>query len=480
MTFKQNPIKFGTDGWRGVIAADFTFERVIMLAPIAAQVLLNNYGTISNNHTIIVGYDRCFLAEEFAKAAADSLVEAGFSVALSQAYAPTPAFSWAVKSQNALGAIILTASHNPGKYLGVKIKGAFGGSVSSEITQQIENLLYSVPKFSKKLGTLSFFDPWKSYSQELKSKVDIEKIQKAIKNQKLTVFADVMYGAAANGLERLLECPIQEINSHRDPLFGGHAPEPLPCNLTELSTTVKKFNTGKNCSLSIGLVFDGDGDRIAAVDKQGNFLSSQVLLPILIDHLVIHKGLKGEIIKTVSSSDLISRLADLYNLPIFETPIGYKYIADRMLGGNVLIGGEESGGIGYGIHIPERDALLSALYLLEAIVQSGDDLGEYYLKLQKKVNFFNAYNRIDLPLSSFDMRSKLIKYLETKSFKKIANKNVLRCDKQDGYKYSLEDQSWLLIRFSGTEPILRLYCESLTLEKVSNILEWIKNWASSI
>ena len=480
MTFNQNPIKFGTDGWRGVIAADFTFERVAILAPISAQVLLNNYGTISDNHTIIVGYDRRFLAEEFAKAAADSLVESGFDVVFSQSYAPTPAFSWAVKAQKALGAIILTASHNPGKYLGIKIKGAFGGSVSSQITQQIEDLLHSTPKFSKKLGRLSFFDPWKGYSQELKNKVNIEKIQKVINAKKLTIFADVMHGAAATGLERLLECSIQEINSHRDPLFGGHAPEPLPCNITELSTTIKRFNSNKNCGLSIGLVFDGDGDRIAAVDRQGNFLSSQILLPILIDHLAIHKKLKGEIIKTVSSSDLISRLANLYNLPVHETPIGYKYIADRMLDNNVLIGGEESGGIGYGIHIPERDALLSALYLLEAIVESGNDLGEYYLKLQKKVKFFNVYNRIDLPLSSFNVRLKLIKYLETQSFDKIANETVLKCNKKDGYKYYLKDQSWLLIRFSGTEPILRLYCESSTLEKVNSILEWMKTWVDLV
>ena len=480
MTFNQNPIKFGTDGWRGVIAADFTFERVAIVAPLCAQVLLNNYGTVSYSHTLIVGYDRRFLAEDFAKIAAESLIEAGFDVVFAESYAPTPAFSWAVKSQNALGAIVLTASHNPGKYLGIKVKGAFGGSVSSEITQQIENLLYEMPKFSGKTGILSYFDPWKSYSQELKSKVNIKKIQQAVHNKDLTIFADVMYGAAASGLERLLECPIQEINSNRDPLFGGNPPEPLPCYLTKLLTTVKKFNAEKSSGLSIGLVFDGDGDRIAAVDKQGNFLSSQILLPILMDHLATHKGLKGEIVKTVSGAGLISYLADFYNLPIHETSIGYKYIANRMLNGNVLIGGEESGGIGYGTHIPERDALLSALYLLEAIVESSDDLGEYYLKLQKKVNFFNAYDRIDLPLSSLDIRSKLIKHLETKSFNEIANKTVLKCDKKDGYKYYLTDQSWLLIRFSGTEPTLRLYCESLTLKQVNNILEWVKNWVNSI
>ena len=227
-------------------------------------------------------------------------------------------------------------------------------------------------------------------------------------------------------------------------------------------------------------MFDGDSDRIAAVDGQGTFMSSQLLIPILIDHLATRKGFTGEIVKTVSGSDLFPRLAHLYNLSVYETPIGYKYIADRMLNAEVLIGGEESGGVGYGTHIPERDALLSALYLLEAIVESGEDLGQYYGKLQKKTDFFNAYDRIDLPLASMAVRAKLVERLQTESLTKIAGQTVTDCDTKDGYKFRLTDGSWLLIRFSGTEPVLRLYCESLTLKQVHQILNWAKEWASSV
>ncbi len=480
MTFTQKPIKFGTDGWRGVIAADFTFERVAMLAPMAAKILEENYGNSAKQRTVIVGYDRRFLAEEFAQVAADAIIEAGFDVMLSESYAPTPAFSWAAKAEDALGAIVLTASHNPAKYLGLKVKGAFGGSVSPEITQQIEALIPNPPQFTNKSGNLSHFDPWESYCQGLRQKVDIDRLQKAIKSGSLRVFADVMHGAAATGLERLLGCPIEEINGDRDPLFAGGAPEPLPRYLAKLFHTIKTAASQEPDGLRVGLVFDGDSDRIAAVDGEGNFLSSQILIPILIDHLATRKGFTGEIIKTVSGSDLIPRLAEVYDLSVYETPIGYKYIADRMLNAQVLIGGEESGGIGYGTHIPERDALLSALYVLEAVVESGQDLGNYYRKLQEKTSFDNAYDRIDLPLANMEIRDKLLHRLESDPLNKIAGQTVTHCDTKDGYKHRLADGSWLLIRFSGTEPVLRLYCESLTMKQVHQTLNWAKDWATSV
>ena len=451
-----------------------------MLAPLAAKVLADNYGTSSGQKLIIVGYDRRFLAEEFAQVAAESIQEAGFDVILSQSYAPTPAFSWTAKQQNALGAIVLTASHNPAKYLGLKVKGAFGGSVSPEITQQIEDLSSNPPIFKNKPGTLTHFDPWASYCQGLQKKVNIQAIREGITSGKLRVFADVMHGAAATGLERLLGCAIEEINGDRDPLFEGGAPEPLPRYLSKLFETIKIAAREETNGLRVGLVFDGDSDRIAAVDGQGNFLSSQVLIPILIDHLAKRKGFTGEIVKTVSGSDLFPRLAELYQLEVYETPIGYKYIADRMLTADVLVGGEESGGIGYGTHIPERDALLSALYILEAIVESGEDLGQYYARLQDKTNFHNAYDRIDLPLASMEVRTKLVNRLQTEPLQEVAGQSVIDCSTKDGYKHRLADGSWLLIRFSGTEPVLRLYCESLTTKQVHQTLNWAKEWANSV
>jgi phosphomannomutase len=473
-----NPIKFGTDGWRGIIAADFTFDRVALLAPLAAQVLADNYGQITGSRTIIVGYDRRFMAEDFAQTAAESLQKAGFDVLLSQSYAPTPAFSWAARSENALGAIVLTASHNPAKYLGLKVKGYFGGSVSPEITQQIEALLSNPPQFNAAAGKLSTFEPWSSYCQGLRQKVNIAAIASAIKSGQLKVYSDVMHGAAATGLERLLGVGITELRGNRDPLFGGGSPEPLPRNLREIID--KLAHSANLAPLRVGLVFDGDSDRVAAIDGRGNFLSTQNLIPILIEHLAGKKGMRGEIVKTVSGSDLIPKLASLYGLSVFETPIGYKYIADRMLTTPVLIGGEESGGVGYGTHIPERDALLSALYVLEAVVESGQDLSDLYAQLQDKTGFHSEYDRIDLPLANMEARDQLITALDREPLREIAGKQVTDCNTMDGYKFRLEDGSWLLIRFSGTEPVLRLYCESSTLDRVDEILAWAKSWATYI
>ena len=473
-----NPIKFGTDGWRGIIAADFTFDRVALLAPLAAQVLADNYGQITGSRTMIVGYDRRFMAEDFAQTAAESLQKAGFDVLLSQSYAPTPAFSWAARSENALGAIVLTASHNPAKYLGLKVKGYFGGSVSPEITQQIEALLSNPPQFNAAAGKLNTFEPWSGYCQGLRQKVNIAAIANAIESGQLKVYSDVMHGAAATGLERLLGVGITELRGNRDPLFGGGSPEPLPRNLREIID--KLAHSANLAPLRVGLVFDGDSDRVAAIDGQGNFLSTQNLIPILIEHLAGKKGMRGEIVKTVSGSDLIPKLASLYGLSVFETPIGYKYIADRMLTTPVLIGGEESGGVGYGTHIPERDALLSALYVLEAVVESGQDLSDLYAQLQDKTGFHSQYDRIDLPLANMEARDQLITALDNDPFREITGKQVTDCNTMDGYKFRLEDGSWLLIRFSGTEPVLRLYCESSTLDRVQEILAWAKSWATYI
>ncbi|WP_445634905.1 Phosphoglucomutase/phosphomannomutase family protein [Nostoc sp. DSM 114161] len=477
MAVVANSIKFGTDGWRGVIADEFTFERLALVAPVAAKVLYNTYYSTVGSRTIIVGYDRRFMAEDFARAAADAVTAIGFDVLLSETYAPTPAFSWAAKQLNALGALVITASHNPGTYLGLKVKGYFGGSVSPEVTQDIEALLPEGVPPAPTSGKQEKFDPWPSYTQALERKVDIAKIREAIASGKLTVFVDVMHGAAAGGLAQLLGDKVKEINSERDPLFGGGAPEPLPKYLSKLFEVIKTHRETNKSSLSVGLVFDGDCDRIAAVDGEANFLSSQVLIPILIDHLTLRRSFTGEIVKTVSGSDLMPLVAALHKLSVFETPVGYKYIADRMLAAEVLLGGEESGGIGYGSHIPERDALLSALYVLEAIVESGLDLGEYYRHLQQQTGFTSAYDRIDLPLASMEVRSRLLQQLQTEPLKEIAGKAVIDCQTIDGYKYRLADKSWLMIRFSGTEPVLRLYCEAPTLEQVHQTLAWAKQWA---
>ncbi|MDZ8134342.1 MAG: phosphoglucomutase/phosphomannomutase family protein [Nostoc sp. DedQUE04] len=477
MPVVTNSIKFGTDGWRGVIGDEFTFERLALVAPVAAKVLYDTYFSTVGSRTIIVGYDRRFMAEDFARAVADTVSAVGFDVLLSESFAPTPAYSWAAKELNALGALVITASHNPSAYLGLKVKGYFGGSVPPEVTKEIEAQLSVGVPLAATPGKQEKFDPWPSYTQALEGKVDIAKLREAIASGKLTLFADVMHGAAAGGLAKLLGDRVKEINSDRDPLFGGGAPEPLPKYLSKLFEVIKTHRETDQSGLTVGLVFDGDCDRIAAVDGEANFLSSQVLIPILIDHLTLRRDFKGEIVKTVSGSDLMPLVAALHNLSVFETAVGYKYIADRMLVAKVLLGGEESGGIGYGSHIPERDALLSALYVLEAIVESGLDLGEYYRYLQKQTGFISAYDRIDLPLANMEVRSRLLQQLQTQPLTEIAGKAVIDCQTIDGYKYRLADKSWLMIRFSGTEPVLRLYCEASTIEQVHQTLAWAKHWA---
>ncbi|HEY9764324.1 MAG TPA: phosphoglucomutase/phosphomannomutase family protein [Trichocoleus sp.] len=474
-------IKFGTDGWRGIIAADFTFERVALVAGISAHILHKCFGEETQSKTVIVGYDRRFLSPDFARTAAEAIVQAGFDVKLSQVFAPTPAFSYAAKSQGALGAIVITASHNPAAYSGLKIKGAFGGSVAPEVTQQVEALLTQPPGPLGQPGTLEMFDPWPAYRDALRAEVNIEAIQSAIADGKVTVFADVMHGAASGGLEQLLgQGMVHELNSSADPLFGGGAPEPLPKYLGELLKTVGAYQPSAADGLKVGLVFDGDSDRIAAVDGQGNFLSSQILIPVLIEHLKSRRGYTGEVVKTISGSNLIPAVAKLYDLPLHETAIGYKYIADRMQDAKVLLGGEESGGIGYGHHIPERDALLSALYVLEAVVMAGQDLSDLYAGLQAKTGFSSEYDRIDLPLPSMEIRAKLQEQLETQPPQEVAGKAVTNSLAIDGYKFTLADGSWLLIRFSGTEPILRLYSEAKDLDEVHKNLGWAKDWATAI
>ena len=475
-TFVDKDIKFGTDGWRGIIAADFTFGRVGKVAALAARVLEDTYGS-NGSKTVIVGYDRRFLSSDFARYAAECIAAVGYEVKLSECFAPTPAFSWAAFDQKALGAIVITASHNPAAYNGLKVKSAFGGSVPPEVTKKVEAKLSEPAPKADKPGSITEFDPWPSYCNALQSMVDIEAIRKAVDDGQLTVFAEVMHGSASTGLQRLLEREIHEIDSEADPLFEGGAPEPLPKYIPKLFEAVEnKTNSG----LTVGLIFDGDSDRIAGMDGNANFLSSQVLIPILMEHLTKRRGMTGEVVKTLSGSNLFVELANLYELPLYETPIGYKYIADRMLDTEVLIGGEESGGIGYGHHIPERDALLSALYLLEAVVQSGKDFGELNDSLREQANFSADYDRIDLPLASMEVRAKLLEALKSETPQAVAGKKVASCIDIDGYKFNLEDNSWLLIRFSGTEPVLRLYSEASDLTRVHEILAWAKDWANSV
>ncbi len=463
-------IQFGTDGWRSIIADGFTFERVEQVAQLAAYRLAETF----QGEGIVVGYDRRFLSEEFALAAAKAIQKAGFHVLLSEGPAPTPAYSWTVVAKKMLGAIVITASHNPPTYSGLKIKGAFGGSVDSDFTAGIEErYVEGGPLSEKPGGTLTYFDPWPAYLEQISTKVDLEAIEKA----DIAILMDVMHGVGSGGLNRLLKRSLIEIRSERDPLFGGVSPEPIAKNLAPFFNALQEY---RGPGTVVGAVLDGDADRVAAGDRHGNYLSCQVLIPLYIDHLVRRKGLTGAVVKTISGSDLMAQVAKARGLKCYETAIGFKYIAEIMLREPVLVGGEESGGVGFIDHMPERDGLLCVLYLLEMVALTGKDLTQLYQELQEELNYHSVYDRIDLKLPNSDLKNKLVSYLEKQPFTEVDGMTVTEHLTTDGHRFRLSTGHWLLIRFSGTEPLLRLYCEGPNPEQVARTLAWAKDWALSL
>ncbi len=475
------PIKFGTDGWRGVLGVDITLERLLEVAAAASMELAFRAPLGSKSREVVIGYDRRFLAAEFAEAIAAAVRGCDLEPILTRTSVPTPACSWAVVQHQALGALVVTASHNPPEWLGLKIKGPLGGSVEGDFTEAVEKRLFSgginVPVQAK----TARFDGRKDHIEALRKKFDIPSLVKGLKAMGLKVIVDPMHGSAAGCMGELLgeigNSFFEEIRSERDPLFGGTPPEPLAPYLKQLIKTVKASTSrGKP---AMGLVFDGDGDRIAAVDENGRFCSTQFLMPLLIDHLARVRKLPGCVIKTVSGSDLMSLVAEDLGRKVVELPVGFKYIASEMLSTNVLIGGEESGGIGFGMHLPERDALFTCLLLLEALTASGQPLGERVDDLQKCFGM-SHYERIDLQLKDLATRHRLEAFLKATPPSNIAGQLVQDVIKTDGVKLRLNIMHWLMFRFSGTEPLLRIYCEAPTKAKLEQILFWAKQLAEKV
>ncbi|WP_287129220.1 phosphoglucomutase/phosphomannomutase family protein [Candidatus Cyanaurora vandensis] len=454
-------IQFGTDGWRGIIADDFTFAALRQAARASAEVLAQYPGS-----GVLVGYDHRFLSPEFAQAVAETLVRAGFTVFLADCAAPTPAISWAVKQMGAIGGLMITASHNPASYSGLKVKGYFGGSVPETITRQIEMRLTETFT-DKRGGTLHTFNPWAAYLTQLRTKVDLTAIAAA----PIKVFLDAMHGSGSGGLERL-GLPVTTLRANRDPLFGGVSPEPVAKNLAPAFHVLKGIE-----ERAVVLVLDGDADRIGAINGDGTYLNCQYLIPLLIDHLTRRRGLTGKVVKTLSGSDLIRRVAQQRGCPVAETAVGFKYIAAIMEREPVLLGGEESGGIGFLDHMPERDALLSALYLLEILAHTPKTLLELYEDLCLELDFTPVYDRIDVPLPDRAFKTALIARLQAQPPRRVADQAVTEHSTVDGHKFQLGDAGWLMIRFSGTEPLLRLYAEGRTTAWVRHTLHWAKDWA---
>jgi alpha-D-glucose phosphate-specific phosphoglucomutase len=462
-------IKFGTDGWRAVIAEDFTFDNVRACAQGVANYLKRAKLT---DRGLVIGYDTRFASEDFAAAAAEVLAGNKIKVDLCSKAAPTPVISYAVTATKSAGGIIITASHNPARWNGFKFKDDLGASAPSEVAAEIESnanealsrgKIKRIPLADGLNGKLiTYFDPDPVYFKQIKRLIDLETIRRS----PLKVIVDSMYGAGIGYFTELFKgskIEVIPINGERNPSFPGINPEPIAKNLDKLSRIIKEQKA------NVGIANDGDADRIGIVDEKGNFINQLQVFALLVLYFLEVRGERGAIIKTLSDTMMIDRLGKLFNVPVYETPVGFKYVAPLMVEKNALIGGEESGGYGFRGHVPERDGILAGLYFLDFMIKTGKTPSQLLDYLFSKVGP-HYYDRIDVHIAE-DERQKYTDKLAKSSIKYIAGTEVAKLDKRDGFRYILSDDSWLLIRFSGTEPLIRIYAESNTEKQVQKLLD---------
>ncbi len=462
----MSPIKFGTDGWRGVIAEAFTFDNLRIVSQATADYVMKAGGP---GQSVMVGYDRRFMSEDFALVVARQMAHNGFNVLLSESACPSPATSFMTFQQKAGIGVMITASHNPPRYNGFKLKTVHGGSTTPEITDPIESAAQQmvsapVPDPSNLKGKITVVDFKKPYMDDIVSKVDVDLIRKV----QGTVLVDVMHGSGAGYLTPLLQewgLDAREVRGERNTWFGGVNPEPVPQNLIPAQYAVK--STGAK----VVIISDGDADRIAAMDEDGRFVNPHEVFALMLMHLVESKGLRGPVAQTVSSTRMVTALANKYGLPVTRTPVGFKWVADLFMSDpNMLIGGEESGGIGVRGHIPERDSQLNGLILLEMIGERGKSLKRLVEEDLWGTVGFHCYDRRDLHLTEDvigEVRAR-VKAVEPTS---LAGIPVAEIDRMDGTRFNFEDGSWLLVRPSGTEPVVRVYSESTSCDKVQALLD---------
>ena len=479
-------IRFGTDGWRGIIARDFTSSAVRLVARAIAASFRTIYP--DRQHLLLtVGHDTRFLSRRFAQEAAEVLAAEGVGVRITTSHLPTPVLAWSVPLLAAQGGLMVTASHNPPSYNGIKVRTADGGPATATLTDQIEaevrrgavdpdarcEGVFSCASQAMG-GAIEWFDPFPQYRKRLPALVDMERIARS----RLHVIMDPMYGATQGLLAPLLReigLEVEEIHGEVNPWFGGVPPEPLAGHLGTLTRRIR----GISDSRKIGLAFDGDGDRLAAIDEEGSYVTPHQIFALLLRHLVTKRGLSGMVVKTFSTTSMIDRLAATYGLRLTVTPIGFKYIAEIIRGEPFLIGGEESGGIGITGHIPERDGIVSALLLLECLATEEKPLGALLRKLESEVGP-HCYRRLDLKLAGMGDGMEVGRRLRAEPPTKIGQWRVKEVQSLDGVKLVLEDGSWLLTRPSGTEPVLRLYAEAPTIDQVSRLLDWGKAHAEGV
>jgi phosphomannomutase len=455
-------IKFGTDGWRAVIADEYTFANVERVAQAYADYLLRDSDKASR--FVVVGYDRRFLSESFAQRAAEILAGNNFNVSLFREAFPTPLISWTVKELHAAGGVIITASHNPANFNGFKIKAPWGGSAAPETTSAVEKLIDVSPPKRAEVPTDTYQileSAIESYRAQIASYIDLDRVRKS----PAAVVVDPMHGAGGTWVESFLKgakLKVETIRGLRDPLFGGINPEPIDKNLLALKQRVLEVKA------LVGLATDGDADRVGAVNELGETMTMHAVVPLILLHLIRQRKMTGGVVRTFSQSVLLKRIAAAHNLKLYEAPIGFKYIADLMLKDDILIGAEESGGIGVKGHIPERDGILNSLLFLETIITAGKPPSEMLREVYREFGEFH-FGRRDLHVAT-DVGQQLIDRLGTATPRQLAGYDVSAMETTDGTKLLFADESWLLFRQSGTEPMLRVYAEATTAAKCETLL----------
>ena len=484
------PIHFGTDGWRAVISDTFTFDNLRIVAQAIADSVASDHWDKSGNggekpdpKKIVVGFDTRFLSDRFAGEVARVLAANGFTVLLAQSDAPTPAISFSVKHQHAIAGVMITASHNAPRYNGVKLKGSFGGSALSEQCRRVEVYIYDNEQQARgpnlmdyvkarESGLIQKFNPLPAYFDHLRTLIKTDVI--AENPQRFVV--DAMYGSGRGVIKSFLQgtgCEIAEIRGEMNPGFGGVHPEPIAKYLGALSSAV---SSGMG---NFGLVTDGDADRIGAMDERGNFVDPHKIMALSLKYLVEKRGMTGAVVRTVSTTRMIDRLARRYGLKIYETPVGFNHIADHMMQEDVLIGGEESGGISFKGHIPEGDGPIMGLLLVELIAESRMTLTELVDDLLADVGPA-FYERTDLRLSRPVAKAEMTEFLTSRAPAEIGSQAIQEISQKDGVKYIMADDSWLLIRPSGTEPVLRVYAEGRSREMVKALMGYGKTVAENV
>jgi alpha-D-glucose phosphate-specific phosphoglucomutase len=463
-------IKFGTDGWRGVISRDFTFANVRRVVWAIASFLEE---TGAATRGVAVAYDRRFLSDQYAAEAAGVLAARGIPVRLGTESLPTPVLSWAVRDQGLAGGIMVTASHNPPEWNGVKFKEPFGGSARSIVNERIEGLLQEaapegervscldLPECRKR-GLLEDLRAWDGYAAGVRHLIDFDGIRRA----NLRVAVDVMHGTGSPWLARLLKeagCRVAELHGESNPGFRGVAPEPVEAKVPDLMALVAREG------FHLGLVNDGDADRVGAVDERGRYFSSQRILAVFARYLREEKGLPGDLAKTVSATSMLDLLADRYGLELILTPVGFRHIGEVMLERQILVGGEESGGIGISAHLPDRDGVLNALLLAEIVAKTGKGLRQYVQSIFDDEGYF-TYRRVDVPIAPAAAEAVRKRVSELGDLERLAGMPVRRVITLDGMRFEREDHSWLLVRPSGTEPLLRIYAEARSRQEVEALL----------